>query len=58
MIIYCCLATNVFDLKIYGDDVDVVTGRHTPTCVKSLNMKKTIFISCGEEHTAILTKVG
>ncbi|KAI7810796.1 hypothetical protein IRJ41_006650 [Triplophysa rosa] len=34
------------------------TSRHTPTCVKSLNMKKTIFISCGEEHTAILTKGG
>nr|XP_055060489.1 probable E3 ubiquitin-protein ligase HERC3 isoform X2 [Misgurnus anguillicaudatus] len=32
--------------------------RDTPTCVKSLNLKKTIFISCGEEHSAILTKGG
>ncbi|RXN01912.1 putative E3 ubiquitin-protein ligase HERC3 [Acipenser ruthenus] len=29
-----------------------------PTLVKSLQRKKTVFISCGEEHTAILTKDG
>ncbi|XP_060781005.1 probable E3 ubiquitin-protein ligase HERC3 [Neoarius graeffei] len=32
--------------------------RHVPVCVKSLNLKKTIFISCGEDHTAVLTKSG
>ncbi|KAK3572681.1 hypothetical protein QTP86_004020 [Hemibagrus guttatus] len=30
--------------------------RHVPVCVKSLNQKKTVFISCGEDHTAVLTK--
>ncbi|KAB5581407.1 hypothetical protein PHYPO_G00175320 [Pangasianodon hypophthalmus] len=37
-----------------GDTED----RHIPVCVKSLNLKKTVFISCGEEHTAVLTKSG
>ncbi|KAK2852330.1 hypothetical protein Q7C36_007531 [Tachysurus vachellii] len=32
--------------------------RHVPVCVKSLNLKKTVFISCGEHHTAVLTKGG
>ncbi|XP_051982240.1 probable E3 ubiquitin-protein ligase HERC3 [Xyrauchen texanus] len=35
-----------------------ITNKYTPTCVKSLNQKKTVFISCGEEHTAMLTKGG
>ncbi|XP_043917383.1 probable E3 ubiquitin-protein ligase HERC4 isoform X4 [Protopterus annectens] len=30
----------------------------SPNIVKSLESKKTIFVSCGEEHTAILTKDG
>ncbi|XP_018559610.2 LOW QUALITY PROTEIN: probable E3 ubiquitin-protein ligase HERC4 [Lates calcarifer] len=34
------------------------TDRHTPTPVPCLNMKKTIHISCGRDHTAILTKDG
>ncbi|XP_041118833.1 probable E3 ubiquitin-protein ligase HERC3 [Polyodon spathula] len=34
------------------------TERFSPTLVKSLQLKKTVFISCGEEHTAILTKDG
>ncbi|XP_053175956.1 uncharacterized protein LOC128359488 [Scomber japonicus] len=34
------------------------TDRHTPTPVHSLDMKKTIHISCGKDHTAILTKDG
>ncbi|KAG7333754.1 hypothetical protein KOW79_002161 [Hemibagrus wyckioides] len=33
-------------------------NRHVPVCVKSLNQKKTVFISCGEDHTAVLTKGG
>ncbi|XP_072534620.1 probable E3 ubiquitin-protein ligase HERC3 [Salminus brasiliensis] len=32
--------------------------RHVPACVRSLNQKKTVFISCGEDHTAALTKGG
>ncbi|KAF7710123.1 probable E3 ubiquitin-protein ligase HERC4 [Silurus meridionalis] len=32
--------------------------RHVPVCVKSLNLKKTVFVSCGEDHTAVLTKEG
>ncbi|XP_037623786.1 probable E3 ubiquitin-protein ligase HERC3 [Sebastes umbrosus] len=32
--------------------------RHTPTPVHYLNMKKTTHISCGKDHTAILTKNG
>ncbi|KAL7877117.1 hypothetical protein SRHO_G00037600 [Serrasalmus rhombeus] len=32
--------------------------RYVPVCVKSLNQKKTVFISCGEDHTAVLTKGG
>ncbi|KAE8295841.1 putative E3 ubiquitin-protein ligase HERC4 [Larimichthys crocea] len=32
--------------------------RHTPTSVCSLNMKKSVHVSCGEEHTAVLTKTG
>ncbi|KAF7654590.1 hypothetical protein LDENG_00067360 [Lucifuga dentata] len=34
------------------------TDRPTPTPVHSLNMKETIYISCGKDHTAILTKGG
>ncbi|XP_039989978.1 probable E3 ubiquitin-protein ligase HERC3 isoform X2 [Xiphias gladius] len=34
------------------------TDRKTPTPVHYLNMKKTIHISCGTDHTAILTKDG
>ncbi|XP_035858602.1 probable E3 ubiquitin-protein ligase HERC4 isoform X1 [Sander lucioperca] len=34
------------------------TDRHTPTPVHCLNMKETIHISCGKDHTAILTKTG
>ncbi|XP_067444973.1 probable E3 ubiquitin-protein ligase HERC4 isoform X2 [Thunnus thynnus] len=34
------------------------TDRHTPTLVHHLNMKKTIHISCGKDHTVILTKDG
>ncbi|KAA0721995.1 putative E3 ubiquitin-protein ligase HERC4 [Triplophysa tibetana] len=34
------------------------TDRHVPTIVKSLNGKKTQFISCGGEHTAGLSKEG
>ncbi|KAK9517170.1 hypothetical protein VZT92_025058 [Zoarces viviparus] len=34
------------------------TDRPTPTLVHYLNTKKTIYISCGKEHTAILTKNG
>ncbi|XP_057187896.1 probable E3 ubiquitin-protein ligase HERC3 isoform X4 [Triplophysa rosa] len=34
------------------------TDRHVPTVVKSLNGKKTQFISCGGEHTATLSKGG
>ncbi|XP_061107093.1 probable E3 ubiquitin-protein ligase HERC3 [Conger conger] len=37
-----------------GDKEDI----HVPTIVKSLNLKRTVFISCGDEHTAILTKGG
>ncbi|KAG5844909.1 hypothetical protein ANANG_G00133160 [Anguilla anguilla] len=37
-----------------GDKED----RCDPTVVKSLNLKRTVFVSCGEEHTAILTKGG
>ncbi|KAF5898052.1 putative E3 ubiquitin-protein ligase HERC3, partial [Clarias magur] len=32
--------------------------RHAPVCVKSLNLKKAVSISCGEDHTAVLTKGG
>ncbi|XP_057187900.1 probable E3 ubiquitin-protein ligase HERC4 [Triplophysa rosa] len=34
------------------------TDRHVPTVVRSLNGKKTQFISCGGEHTATLSKGG
>ncbi|XP_029910455.1 probable E3 ubiquitin-protein ligase HERC3 [Myripristis murdjan] len=34
------------------------TDRHTPTAVQCLNMKKTVHVSCGREHTATLTKGG
>ncbi|XP_075998044.1 putative E3 ubiquitin-protein ligase HERC3 [Genypterus blacodes] len=34
------------------------TDRRTPTAVHSLNLKKTIAISCGKDHTTILTKDG
>uniref|UniRef100_A0A3P9C3D1 RCC1-like domain-containing protein n=1 Tax=Maylandia zebra TaxID=106582 RepID=A0A3P9C3D1_9CICH len=37
-----------------GDTQD----RHTPTPVHYLNMKKTVSISCGKDHTAALTKDG
>uniref|UniRef100_A0A3Q3MMS6 Uncharacterized protein n=1 Tax=Mastacembelus armatus TaxID=205130 RepID=A0A3Q3MMS6_9TELE len=33
------------------------TDRNTPTHVDYLNMKKTIHVSCGKDHTTILTKV-
>ncbi|XP_070686886.1 probable E3 ubiquitin-protein ligase HERC4 [Pempheris klunzingeri] len=34
------------------------TDRHTPTSVHYLNMRKTVHVSCGKDHTAILTKDG
>ncbi|XP_035520693.1 probable E3 ubiquitin-protein ligase HERC3 [Morone saxatilis] len=34
------------------------TDRHIPTSVHCLNMKKSVHISCGKDHTAILTKEG
>ncbi|XP_037308369.2 probable E3 ubiquitin-protein ligase HERC4 isoform X2 [Pungitius pungitius] len=34
------------------------TDRHTATAVHCLNKKSTIHISCGKDHTAILTKNG
>ncbi|XP_075962649.1 putative E3 ubiquitin-protein ligase HERC4 isoform X1 [Anarhichas minor] len=34
------------------------TDRPTPTPVRYLNTKKTIYISCGKDHTATLTKNG
>ncbi|XP_051238205.1 probable E3 ubiquitin-protein ligase HERC4 [Dicentrarchus labrax] len=34
------------------------TDRHTPTSVRGLLMKKTVHVSCGKDHTAILTKDG
>ncbi|XP_067356937.1 probable E3 ubiquitin-protein ligase HERC3 isoform X1 [Channa argus] len=34
------------------------TDRDTPTPVHCLNMKKTVHISCGKDHTATLTKHG
>lgn len=34
-----------------------LVDRHTPTPVHYLNMKKTVSISCGKDHTAALTKV-
>uniref|UniRef100_A0A7N6AUS0 HECT and RLD domain containing E3 ubiquitin protein ligase family member 6 n=1 Tax=Anabas testudineus TaxID=64144 RepID=A0A7N6AUS0_ANATE len=34
------------------------TDRHTPTPVRHLNMKKTVHVSCGKDHTATLTKDG
>nr|XP_046250581.1 probable E3 ubiquitin-protein ligase HERC4 [Scatophagus argus] len=34
------------------------TDRHTPTSVHYLNMKKTVHISCGKDHTVTLTKDG
>ncbi|KAJ8383052.1 hypothetical protein SKAU_G00038300 [Synaphobranchus kaupii] len=37
-----------------GDKKD----RHGLTLVKSLDMKRTVYISCGDEHTAVLTKGG
>ncbi|KAJ8383045.1 hypothetical protein SKAU_G00038230 [Synaphobranchus kaupii] len=37
-----------------GDKKD----RHGLTFVKSLDMKRTVYISCGDEHTAVLTKGG
>ena len=33
------------------------SDRSTPVTVDSLNLKKTVSISCGERHTAVLTKV-
>ncbi|XP_024138390.1 probable E3 ubiquitin-protein ligase HERC4 isoform X2 [Oryzias melastigma] len=37
-----------------GDSRD----RNAPTSVDSLNLKKTVSISCGKDHTAVLTKHG
>ncbi|KAM4572310.1 putative E3 ubiquitin-protein ligase HERC4 [Odontesthes bonariensis] len=34
------------------------TDRHTPAAVHYMNTKKAVYISCGKEHTAILTKDG
>ncbi|KAK2841856.1 hypothetical protein Q5P01_012056 [Channa striata] len=34
------------------------TDRHTPTPVHCLNMKKTVHVSCGTDHSATLTKHG
>ncbi|RVE72058.1 hypothetical protein OJAV_G00057890 [Oryzias javanicus] len=35
-----------------------IRDRNAPTSVDSLNLKKTVSISCGKDHTAILTKHG
>ncbi|XP_068168689.1 probable E3 ubiquitin-protein ligase HERC3 isoform X2 [Antennarius striatus] len=34
------------------------TDRHTPTSIHCLNKKKTVDVSCGNDHTVILTKNG
>ncbi|XP_068168480.1 probable E3 ubiquitin-protein ligase HERC3 isoform X2 [Antennarius striatus] len=34
------------------------TDRHTPTSIHCLNKKKTVDVSCGNDHTVILTKTG
>ena len=33
------------------------SDRSTPVTVECLNLKKTVSVSCGERHTAVLTKV-
>ncbi|XP_034040932.1 probable E3 ubiquitin-protein ligase HERC4 isoform X2 [Thalassophryne amazonica] len=35
-----------------------INDRHFPTLLKSLRSLKVIYISCGEDHTAVLTKEG
>uniref|UniRef100_A0A3Q2FPX5 RCC1-like domain-containing protein n=1 Tax=Cyprinodon variegatus TaxID=28743 RepID=A0A3Q2FPX5_CYPVA len=35
-----------------------ILNRNTPTSVSYLNMKKVVHISCGKEHTVVLTKDG
>ncbi|XP_059903496.1 probable E3 ubiquitin-protein ligase HERC3 [Gadus macrocephalus] len=35
-----------------------MTDRSTPVTVECLNLKKTVSVSCGERHTAVLTKGG
>lgn len=45
------LTLNKYDSMIYLTDV------YIPTCVRSLSSKQIISISCGEEHTATLSKV-
>uniref|UniRef100_A0A8C6X769 RCC1-like domain-containing protein n=1 Tax=Naja naja TaxID=35670 RepID=A0A8C6X769_NAJNA len=45
---------NMFGQLGLGDTED----RYIPTNVKALEQKKTVFISCGGEHTAVLSKDG
>ncbi|ETE65760.1 putative E3 ubiquitin-protein ligase HERC3, partial [Ophiophagus hannah] len=45
---------NTFGQLGLGDTED----RYIPTNVKALEQKKTVFISCGGEHTAVLSKDG
>ncbi|XP_037538558.1 probable E3 ubiquitin-protein ligase HERC4 [Nematolebias whitei] len=35
-----------------------IKDRYTPACVPSLNLKKACDVSCGRDHTAVLTKHG
>ncbi|MEQ2239028.1 hypothetical protein ILYODFUR_000317 [Ilyodon furcidens] len=51
--VFCWGRNNCGQLGL-GDTKDT----HTPTCVHSLNLKKTHDICCGNDHTAILTKQG
>lgn len=53
-----CICTQGAGIKIYMQySVFFLIDRHTPTPVHYLNMKKTVSISCGKDHTAALTKV-
>lgn len=46
------------DLSATGDLFCILSDRAVPCHIKFLRSQKVVHISCGDEHTAALTKVG
>lgn len=51
--------TAVYVSEANGRDtaISLILDRESPCHVKLLRTQKVVYISCGEEHTAVLTKV-
>lgn len=56
MLYFCCSV--FYEHFNFNNLFPPVIDRYTPACVHRLNLKKACDVSCGRDHTAVLTKVG